>query len=297
MQSSIMRRMWTPEEEVFLHNLMGDPSVAEFHRVLLPAVWDPVYLGALRVTVVEKTQLLLFAAPSPSLLINGNFTPTDLVEGLLFDGVFYWAKDARTRMLGSIATTAAKLWRADPDDLESFTELVLKYLTEYTFTSKTTTVKRLGGYEPTYDLSLFFNGHIFFFNPSIAVCTSDRAPIITVVTPSRGHGGPNFQLVGYLLAVAQKYFILNPERTVYRPLLIYLAAGSLAYFVTATVTRQNLGRAENGIVEDEKGGFLVRISDAFNLKFVTERVKFVRALTSIYEVLLYREVLAHLPDH
>ncbi|CAZ82554.1 unnamed protein product [Tuber melanosporum] len=297
MQSSIMRSMPTPEKEVSLHNLTGNLSIDELRRALHPAVWDPVYLGALRVTVVEKTQLLHFAAPSPSLLINGNFTPTDLVEGLLFDGLFYWAKDARTRMLESIATTAAKLWRANPDDLESFIELVLKYLTEYTFTSETTTVKRFGGYEPPSDLSLYFNGQIFFFDPSIAVCTSDKAPIITVVTPSRGHGDPNFQLVGYLLAVAQKHFILNPERVVYRPLLIYLAAGSLAHFVTATVTRQCLGSAENGIVDDEKGGFLVRISDVFNLKFVAERVKFVCALTSIYEVLLYREVLAHIPDN
>ncbi|KAG0633058.1 hypothetical protein HOY80DRAFT_1013188 [Tuber brumale] len=291
--------MWTPAKKPSLLNLTGHLNGHELRMALCPAAWAPVYLDALRVTLVEKAELFYFASPSPSVLLNGDFTPTELIDGLLHDELFSWSADARSLLLQLITVAAAELWSVSHGTPELFIELVLKYLTVYTFTfaSETTTVESLYEYNPQNNLSLHFNGQVSFFNPSIAVYTSDRAPILTVVTPSRQHGNPNCQVVGYLLAVAQKYFSLRVECAVYRPLLIRLASGSLVYFVTAIVTREYIDSVENGMVGEKEGGFPVWISDVFDLKFITERARFVHALTGIYKVLLDREVMGHLPHH
>jgi len=134
------------------------------------------------------------------------------------------------------------------------------------------------------NLSLSHNGHSCRFDPSIAV-TYAGAPLFTVVTPSRPHGNPNCQLVGYLLAVAQQGFREKPWSSVCEPCLVRIADSSTdasVCFAWARVTRAYLTNVENGMVDEMERGFEVFISSEFDLSVATERVRFVRSLTSAY---------------
>ena len=148
------------------------------------------------------------------------------------------------------------------------------------------------------NLSLSYRGHSCEFNPSIAVARAG-APIFTVVTPSRRHGNPNCQLVGYLLAVAQKYFRCHPKRTVCEPCLIRMTDSLTdvsVYFARARVTREYLTNVEEEMVNEMERGFEVFISSAFDLGVVAERVRFVRSLASAYaRVHEYEDREGHMP--
>ena len=112
------------------------------------------------------------------------------------------------------------------------------------------------------------------------MATSDGAQLITVVAPLREKGNPNCQLVGFLLGVAQKHFRESPSSFIHEANLIRLTDGFIVYFAKAWVTRAQLSNIENGM---ETGGLRVHISDAFDLRVITERIRFVDTLTDVYQ--------------
>ena len=119
-----------------LRSLTGHLSDGEFEYVLHPFHWFPIYLLALRVTIVQSANLLMpEISPRPLAYL-------ELIERLLTSvGLSYNGDDARALTLRYITMACLRLdSRSGRDSVQPFIHGILDYLTEHVLyrTNRTT---------------------------------------------------------------------------------------------------------------------------------------------------------------
>ncbi|RPA98492.1 hypothetical protein L873DRAFT_1740165 [Choiromyces venosus 120613-1] len=281
---------------VTLGNLTDHLQGQDLHQVLHPQVWSPVFLRALKIRLIEKVTGAWFLYGAPDSILEKPEL-IELTEGIRGVKKPYGDVDNhRTSQIDFIVALGVILETCtEARHAEHFVAFVIKYLTDYVLlSSHKCIIDNYHGWDTPVNLWLRFKGLRRFFNPAIAVsCSSNRAPVLTVVTPSALHGNPNCQIVGYLLAIAQKGFRIRRQRFEERPYLVRLAAGSRAWFAKIAVSRKYLDTLENGTIAEDEEGFGVEITDVYDLKDADQRAAFVTALTCVYAKSLKYENLLH----
>ncbi|RPA98495.1 hypothetical protein L873DRAFT_1740171 [Choiromyces venosus 120613-1] len=281
---------------VTLGNLTDHLKGKDLHQVIHPQVWSPVYLRALKISLVEKVNITGFIDGAPDAILE-EFELIELIEGILGVEKPYGEVDnRRTAQIDFIVSLGVNLETcSDGRHAEKFVGFVLKYLADYVIlNSHHYRIENFAKCDAPINLWLRFKNIRRFFNPTIAISSvGNKAPILTVVTPSRLNGNPNCQLVGYLLAIAQKGFRARPQRFKERPYLVRLAANSRAWFARTLVTKKYLDTLEEGTIAEDEEGFDVEISEVYDLKDSHQRAAFVACLTCVYAKILKYEKLLH----
>ncbi|RPA98493.1 hypothetical protein L873DRAFT_1844198 [Choiromyces venosus 120613-1] len=231
----------------------------KLRQVIHPQAWSLVYLRALKITLVKGVIGRSFIDGAPDAILEESEL-IELLEGILGVEKPYGNVDnRRTALIDFIVALGVNLETCGPRrHAEKFVGAPLRASLDVT------------------PIHLWLR----FFNPSIAVCT-----------PSRLRGNPNYQVVGYLLAIAHKYFRIRPERAKERQYLVRLDSDSRAYFARTLVTWKYLDTLENGNIAEDEEGFEMEISEVYDLKDTYQRAAFVAALTCVYAKILKYENL------